>query len=68
MRPNVYEPAEDKVHAPPHPTADSVTLCGLTDTIGLPEEQQTEDTDEPIDCLECRSIVDWAAKLRRAKR
>lgn len=60
--PRVYEPGEDTVHIAPPPRADQVTLCGLTDWIGV---EPGVKTDKPLTCRACRDIIQFCQSLPR---
>lgn len=52
--PRTIEPDTKLVHYKSVGVQDAVTLCGHTDWIG---QAAGEDTDAPVTCLECISIV-----------
>lgn len=57
--PRITEPDKGLVHFEPPLGADAVTLCGLTDFIGV---TSGEPTNEPVNCNLCRWIVEHIHK------
>ena len=56
---NVLEPSADKVHYPPAPLQDAVTLCGITDWLGHEHKGDGARTGKPVTCKLCKSIMDF---------
>lgn len=54
--PRITEPSEGVVHYEGAPLIGNVTLCGLTNFIGVQSGKRTQ---EPVTCSACKSVFDW---------
>lgn len=52
----VTEPSTGHVHYESDPLSGNVTLCGLTDWIGVTPGEPTR---APLTCKQCESIFNW---------
>lgn len=53
----VYDPEEGDTHYEANAESGNVTLCGQTDWIC--QSEPGRETDRPVDCYACLSIVDF---------
>jgi len=57
----IIEPSTGKVHYEPDALSGNVTLCGITDFIGVAPGEPTE---APVTCAACVSVFKWCNKHR----